>query len=207
MTHAYLAHDDCHAYEETTFSLSTVAPMPDEKRHFSRYLTILRVGALIADGRELCLIRNISAGGLMAHVYSRHAERRSGRGRAEEQPADARQGGLGRRFQCRHRVRRADRRRGDAAEPGRRSTMAGGRACRGSRSTGWRPCAAAPASTGSTPATSARAESRSRPTSRSRSAREVVLTLENSVRSPASSAGARTASPESPSTISSRSTS
>ena len=37
----------------------------------TRHLKILRVGALIVDGRrELCLIRNISAGGLMAHVYS-----------------------------------------------------------------------------------------------------------------------------------------
>jgi hypothetical protein len=37
-------------------------------------LTILRVGTLIIAGRrELCLIRNISAGGLMAHVYSHHA--------------------------------------------------------------------------------------------------------------------------------------
>ena len=34
-------------------------------------MTILRVGTLFTDGRrELCLIRNISAGGLMAHVYS-----------------------------------------------------------------------------------------------------------------------------------------
>ena len=34
-------------------------------------MTILRVGTLITDGgRELCLIRNISAGGLMAHAYS-----------------------------------------------------------------------------------------------------------------------------------------
>ena len=43
------------------------------RRRQTRHLTILRVGALIgANGRELCLIRNISAGGLMAHVYSRH---------------------------------------------------------------------------------------------------------------------------------------
>jgi len=59
-----------HALEETTFSFSTSAPQPDRRRH-GRHLTILRVGALIIDGRrELCLIRNISAGGLMAHVYS-----------------------------------------------------------------------------------------------------------------------------------------
>jgi len=34
-------------------------------------MTILRVGTLIVEGRrELCLIRNISAGGVMAHIYS-----------------------------------------------------------------------------------------------------------------------------------------
>src|SRR3712207_2902356 len=59
-----------HVLEETTFSFSTSAPQPDRRRH-GRHLTILRVGALIIGGRrELCLIRNISAGGLMAHVYS-----------------------------------------------------------------------------------------------------------------------------------------
>ena len=58
------------AVEETTFSFSRKAPQPD-RRTQSRYITILRVGTLIIDGRrELCLIRNISAGGLMAHVYS-----------------------------------------------------------------------------------------------------------------------------------------
>jgi Tfp pilus assembly protein PilZ len=62
---------DCH--EETTFSFSEQAPRPPERRRNARHLTILRVGALIhARGRELCLIRNISAGGLMAHVYSNH---------------------------------------------------------------------------------------------------------------------------------------
>lgn len=61
-------------HEETTFSFSREAPPPPERRRDARQLTILRVGALIApNGRELCLIRNISAGGLMAHVYSRHA--------------------------------------------------------------------------------------------------------------------------------------
>jgi hypothetical protein len=62
-------------HEETIFSFSTQAPQPPERRRDSRHLTILRVGALIGpEGRELCLIRNISAGGLMAHVYSRHVE-------------------------------------------------------------------------------------------------------------------------------------
>ena len=60
------------ALEETIFSFShDVPPRPSERRREARYLTILRVGTLIVDGkRELCLIRNISAGGLMAHVYS-----------------------------------------------------------------------------------------------------------------------------------------
>jgi hypothetical protein len=62
-------------HEETVFSFSKLAPRPPERRRDSRHLTILRVGALIGPaGRELCLIRNISAGGLMAHVYSRHED-------------------------------------------------------------------------------------------------------------------------------------
>src|SRR3546814_9382760 len=60
------------AFEETTFSFSDKAPPPPgERRQQARHLTILRVGALISeDDRELCLVRNISAGCLMAHVYS-----------------------------------------------------------------------------------------------------------------------------------------
>ncbi|MBV8688387.1 MAG: PilZ domain-containing protein [Alphaproteobacteria bacterium] len=62
---------DCH--QETIFSFSDKAPLPPEdRRRDPRHLTILRVGALISEGgRELCLIRNISAGGVMAHVYAR----------------------------------------------------------------------------------------------------------------------------------------
>lgn len=56
---------------ETGFSFSHAVPAPPERRGSERDLKILRVGTLIIDGRrELCLIRNISAGGLMAHVYS-----------------------------------------------------------------------------------------------------------------------------------------
>jgi hypothetical protein len=63
------------SHQETTFSFSRSAPQPGERRRDPRHLTILRVGALIGPaGRELCLIRNISAGGLMAHVYCNHAE-------------------------------------------------------------------------------------------------------------------------------------
>ncbi len=63
------------AYGETTFSFSEEAPARPDRRGEPRHLTILRVGALVGpQGRELCLIRNISAGGLMAHVYSPHRE-------------------------------------------------------------------------------------------------------------------------------------
>lgn len=60
--------------EETSFSFSQQVPSPPERRQHDRdnkILKILRVGVLVIDSRrELCLIRNISAGGLMAHVYS-----------------------------------------------------------------------------------------------------------------------------------------
>lgn len=60
------------ALEETTFSFSCETPQPRERRENQRHMTILRVGTLfVQNRRELCLIRNISAGGLMAHIYSR----------------------------------------------------------------------------------------------------------------------------------------
>ena len=56
---------------ETSFSFSSEVPSPPERRQGERHLKILRVGVVTIDGRrELCLIRNISAGGVMAHVYS-----------------------------------------------------------------------------------------------------------------------------------------
>ena len=56
---------------ETGFSFSNEVPPPPERRGSERHIKILRVGTLVVDGRrELCLIRNISAGGVMAHVYS-----------------------------------------------------------------------------------------------------------------------------------------
>jgi hypothetical protein len=59
---------------ETGFSFSNAVPLPPERREDERLIKILRVGTLIVDGRrELCLIRNISAGGVMAHVYSKLA--------------------------------------------------------------------------------------------------------------------------------------
>ena len=67
--HSMLAHKQV---EETSFSFSRPVPQPPERRRQERHITILRVGTLICEGRrELCLIRNISAGGLMAHVYCR----------------------------------------------------------------------------------------------------------------------------------------
>jgi hypothetical protein len=57
--------------EDTSYSFSTRAPSPPDRRRDTRHLKILRVGTLASgDKRELCLIRNISAGGVMAHVYS-----------------------------------------------------------------------------------------------------------------------------------------
>jgi hypothetical protein len=56
---------------ETGFSFSNDVPQPPERRSSERHIKILRVGTIVVDGRrELCLIRNISAGGVMAHVYS-----------------------------------------------------------------------------------------------------------------------------------------
>jgi len=58
---------------------ATPCPMPDtesenDRRIGERHMTILRVGKLVAHGsQQLCLIRNISSGGLMAHVYAPHA--------------------------------------------------------------------------------------------------------------------------------------
>ena len=56
---------------ETGFSFSNDVPQPPDRRSSERHIKILRVGTIVVDGRrELCLIRNISAGGVMAHVYS-----------------------------------------------------------------------------------------------------------------------------------------
>lgn len=56
---------------ETGFSFSNDVPQPPERRTSERHIKILRVGTIVVNGRrELCLIRNISAGGVLAHVYS-----------------------------------------------------------------------------------------------------------------------------------------
>ena len=57
--------------ETTLYSLSADAPACPDRRSGERYVSLLRVGALTVDGRrELCLIRNVSAGGMMIRPYS-----------------------------------------------------------------------------------------------------------------------------------------
>jgi hypothetical protein len=57
--------------ETTRYSLSNSPPTRPDRRQGDRYVTLLRVGALTIDGRrELCLIRNVSAGGMMIRPYS-----------------------------------------------------------------------------------------------------------------------------------------
>jgi hypothetical protein len=57
--------------ETTLYSLSDRAPAPDDRRDGERHLTLFRVGTMVVEGRrELCLIKNISAGGAMLRLYS-----------------------------------------------------------------------------------------------------------------------------------------
>ena len=57
--------------ETTLYSLSDDAPGPvAERRDSERHLTLFRVGSIhIGERRELCLIKNISAGGMMIRAY------------------------------------------------------------------------------------------------------------------------------------------
>lgn len=56
--------------ETTLYSLSDRAPAPGDRRDGERHMTLFRVGSItIADRRELCLIKNISAGGMMIRAY------------------------------------------------------------------------------------------------------------------------------------------
>ena len=59
--------------ETTLYSLSDAPPAPagdSERRDGDRVMTLYRVGSiLVADRRELCLIKNISAGGMMIRLY------------------------------------------------------------------------------------------------------------------------------------------
>jgi hypothetical protein len=62
--------------DTTLYSLSDSAPTPAaDRRDGERHLTLFRVGSIIIeDRRELCLIKNISAGGMLIRAYSRLAE-------------------------------------------------------------------------------------------------------------------------------------
>ena len=56
--------------ETTLYSLTDAPPAPAERRESERQLTLFRVGSLvIGEQRELCLIKNISAGGMMIRAY------------------------------------------------------------------------------------------------------------------------------------------
>jgi hypothetical protein len=58
------------APDEPIYSFSDMVPAP-ERRHSERYTTTMRVGTMVTEaGSELCLVRNISCGGLRARVYS-----------------------------------------------------------------------------------------------------------------------------------------
>jgi hypothetical protein len=57
--------------ETTLYSLSDRAPVPDDRRGGERHLTLFRIGIMrVSDRRELCLIKNISAGGAMLRLYT-----------------------------------------------------------------------------------------------------------------------------------------
>lgn len=61
--------------ETTLYSLGEAAPRRDQRRTSERHLSLLRVGAIVIDGRrELCLIKNVSAGGMLIRAYSRIAQ-------------------------------------------------------------------------------------------------------------------------------------
>ena len=56
--------------ETTLYSLSETPPAAPDRRSEDRYLSLFRVGTLtIGDRRELCLIKNVSAGGMMIRPY------------------------------------------------------------------------------------------------------------------------------------------
>lgn len=63
-------HLDEQPVETTVYSLGDAAPAAPERRTGERHLSLLRVGSLkIGERRELCLIKNISAGGMLIRAY------------------------------------------------------------------------------------------------------------------------------------------
>ena len=58
--------------ETTVYSMSPEPPPLSERRTDERHLTLFRVGSILLDGRrELCLVKNISAGGALIRAYCR----------------------------------------------------------------------------------------------------------------------------------------
>jgi hypothetical protein len=58
--------------ETTIYSLSDGLPRAPDRRSDERHLTLFRVGSVTVGGRrELCLIKNISAGGMLIRAYCR----------------------------------------------------------------------------------------------------------------------------------------
>ena len=57
--------------ETTLYSLSDAPPAADsDRRDGERHMTLYRVGSILVENRrELCLIKNISAGGMMIRLY------------------------------------------------------------------------------------------------------------------------------------------
>ena len=56
--------------DTTEYSLSSRPPSPSDRRDGDRHLTLFRVGAMTVGGqRELCLIKNISEGGMMIRPF------------------------------------------------------------------------------------------------------------------------------------------
>ena len=56
--------------ETTLYSMSHEPPSQPDRRADERHLTLFRVGTIIiGDRRELCLVKNISAGGALIRVY------------------------------------------------------------------------------------------------------------------------------------------
>ena len=57
--------------DTTLYSLSDAAPAPVDRRDCERHLTLFRVGSILVDKRrELCLIKNVSSGGMLVRAYS-----------------------------------------------------------------------------------------------------------------------------------------
>ena len=56
--------------EATVYSMSANPPAEPDRRADERHLTLFRVGALMVHGRrELCLVKNVSAGGALVRTY------------------------------------------------------------------------------------------------------------------------------------------